>query len=735
MHQRVLLFFCSSAGEYEQAVPLIERSQRMPSTYVHVVLHSPSGMDHLTMKKVAHTYSLAPVDSYQRWLRILAILRPDAVFVIRNEYWPGFFAAAREYSRLIIVDVTPSLGGRVKQWIKKIFLSAADQVYTVREHGDTKYDRVLERVGVERPFFEQLRNALVQRFGSPQRLIIGSAWPEDLEMVLRAWPIFIAKQETPWQVLVVPHDISEVSLRRLESICHRASVSVSRWSRYQGEGTASPDFLIVDTLGRLAEWYGCAQLAIVGGGFGKGVHNILEAAAYGLAIAFGPKYQDQVEAELFVQQGLAAPVRSAQELVAWWNRVGIAENNGRTRTFLTNFAGASDHILKTFETPDPNTLAVLHVNLEKGWRGGENQLRLLLKFLPQGAVSSHLLLREGHEAQKRMGAGFPCCTWETGLFGMLFSISLACFHCRMHGITLIHAHGSKAHTVALTLASFRKDLKIIVHRRVDDIPSRSLYHRWKYASPKIVRYIAVSQAVKRVLQSMGVREETIEVIMSSLDNQNIPVDRLTARRNLSLTTSVLEDAIWITNAGAMTKQKDQATLLMAFAKLHRMGMNAILMVAGEGPLQMRLERLCQELGIESRVHFLGQLDSLDQLLAASDIFALSSIREGLGTVLLEAAARGCALIATDAGGVCEFIRHQETGLLVPQGDAEALADGILWLHENPEAASTMKVNARKLLLEKFSAQLMAEKALQVYRESSLSATPAQVSTQRKPMYT
>jgi 3-deoxy-D-manno-octulosonic-acid transferase len=351
---KVLVFFCSSAGEYEQARPLIDRLLT-DARNVHVFFHSPSGVRYAHTQAPSHSFSLAPFDRYHSWRKIFAKLRPDLTVVVRNEFWPGFFAAAREYSRLYIIDVTLSQGLGWNQRLKRKFLLAADQLFLVDSKvrafyrlgsralvaGDTKYDRVMERSAQETVFVARLRSNLLACFPSKKRFILGNAYWPDIRLALVAHRNLPGCLREGWQVIIVPHFVDKRSIDEIMSYCSGLDFKICLYSQLRGETPDRDAILIVDSVGRLADFYGISDLALVGGGFCVGVHNILEPLAYGLPLTFGPRYGCQMEAEFFVKKGLVRPVNNTEDLTGWW-----MENAGRARTqsALKPMSGAADLI-------------------------------------------------------------------------------------------------------------------------------------------------------------------------------------------------------------------------------------------------------------------------------------------------------------------------------------------------------------------------------------------------------
>lgn len=181
----------------------------------------------------------------------------------------------------------------------------------------------------------------------------------------------------------------------------------------------------------------------------------------------------------------------------------------------------------------------------------------------------------------------------------------------------------------------------------------------------------------------------------------------------------------IGTAGALEPHKGVAYLLRAAQIVLREGGDVEFLIAGSGPEESNLWRLARSLGIHDHVSFAPDLYSFDVAIRAMDIFCLPSLRQGLGTVMLQAMAAGRPVIATDVGAVAKIVQPGRTGLLVPPGDAGALADAILTLLEDPTVARSMGAAARAYVAANFSVGEMVQRTAAVYRRV-LAESPAAV---------
>lgn len=364
------IFFCSSAGEFEQALPIISRLQSSADTYVQVIFFSQSGLDYVKARREKIPCMLMPLtDSIWQWGWLFSALLPTLTCVIRHELWPGFLTIAGRFSRLYLIDASFSHGeknSRIWGFFRRRLLQHFDHIFAVSQSdynyftdgcgipssmvtvtSDTKYDRVVERAQARPDLVANLRDQLqhLTPDGTKYRLVLGSAYVNEIELLISA---ITGHKELLrlWQVIIVPH---QLKISNVDAISTKIENQGYRPIKYSSidHSTQPSHFIIVDKMGMLAEIYGTADAALIGGALHHQVHNVLEPASHGLAIAFGPFYKNSQEAIHLVEAKLATVVNHGVEFTDWWQNL---EQSGKLRRQImldaTNkLTGAADLII------------------------------------------------------------------------------------------------------------------------------------------------------------------------------------------------------------------------------------------------------------------------------------------------------------------------------------------------------------------------------------------------------
>ena len=271
------------------------------------------------------------------------------------------------------------------------------------------------------------------------------------------------------------------------------------------------------------------------------------------------------------------------------------------------------------------------------------------------------------------------------------------------GPCLFHAHDPHAFIIGGLAATLTRR-PYVATRRTEFALQRGGF--WRRAP----RVIAVSSAVRRALIESGVSPERITVVHSGID---LAATRVTAGNGVRRTLGLPEAAPLAVAVGALDRHKDHHSLLAAAAQLRPRFPDLVWALAGDGPLRSELESVTRDLRLESVIRLLGPIEDPLPLIAAADVFVMSSIAEGLGTVLLDAMALGRPIVATGVGGVAELLGNG-AGLLVPPRDPQALARAVERLFEEPALAGLLTETGHREV-QRFESGRMADSVLEVYR--------------------
>lgn len=371
---------CASLGEFEQGRPVLELlKSRFPAAQFVVTFFSPSGYE------VRKTYALAdqvlylPLGSKKAANRFIEKLSPDLVLWIKYEYWFQYLQSLheRQIPVLLISGIFRkdqpffkwygSLHREMLQYFQHLFLqdqSSADLIKPVISNekvsvsGDTRFDRVLEITRNNRDIL------LAESFSKGHFTIVaGSTWPEDEEEL-----VHFARANPAVRFILAPHQVDEDRIADIEKLFpstvrfsvlnnqeHPTDLAKGHHQEYATIRETDAQVLIIDNIGMLSVLYKYAGLSYVGGGFGDdGVHNVLEAAVYGVPVIFGPVFEKYREALQLVESGGGFSVDSALELEELLTKLINDEqerkNSGRkAREYVINNAGATASVISFIE--------------------------------------------------------------------------------------------------------------------------------------------------------------------------------------------------------------------------------------------------------------------------------------------------------------------------------------------------------------------------------------------------
>ena len=349
------------------------------------------------------------------------------------------------------------------------------------------------------------------------------------------------------------------------------------------------------------------------------------------------------------------------------------------------------------------TPAIVHVASGREWRGGQRQVWILARELARRGVDQVVVTGGDSELARRLGsAGVRVrpVRWRAGLDPRVLPAILGELR---HRSAILHAHDAHALTLAAVGAGL-SGAPLVVTRRVIFPLRRKLF--WARAD----RVIAVSGAVRDALTRAGLASERLAVIPSAVDIAEL---RAAIGPDVRTRFGLPEKGQVAVSLGALTPEKDQSTLIEAAALLVRDLPALHWVIVGEGPLRSALQGRIARLGLEKRVHLVGQLADPHMALAGADVFVLSSLAEGLGSSLLAAMALDVPVVATRVGGVPEVL-GSSAGVLVPPSRPADLAAAVHRVLSEPGYAADLRQAARREL-RRFTVGAMAEQVVKVYR--------------------
>jgi 3-deoxy-D-manno-octulosonic-acid transferase len=320
-------FHCASLGEFEQGRPLLEAyRQAHPGTKLVLTFFSPSGYEIRKNWPGADYIFYLPLDTRSNARAFLDVVQPRLAVFVKYEFWYHFLNEAhrRGIPAVVVSAIFRADQAFFKPWggFFRRILTRFAHIFTQNEAsaqllrnagigqvsvaGDTRFDTVVATAAAP-PRSLPVVEAFVAD-GAPV-LVVGSSWPEDLPALI---PL-IRRYQSEMRVLVAPHEITESNLRVVET---SFPGMVARYSQADAATVAQARILLFDNIGLLSQLYRFGKYAYIGGAFGKGLHNTLEAAAFGLPLFFGPTYDKFQEAIELVDLKCAFPVKNAEELDA-----------------------------------------------------------------------------------------------------------------------------------------------------------------------------------------------------------------------------------------------------------------------------------------------------------------------------------------------------------------------------------------------------------------------------------
>lgn len=368
-NSKLIWFHCASLGEFEQGRPLMELMKKQDSSIkILLTFFSPSGYEIRKNYSGADLVFYLPIDTPKYAQKFIEISKPTAVFFIKYEFWYNYLNELKNkniptYLVSGIFREDHYFFKPLGSWFRKQ-LDCFTHFYLQDEQsekllnsigyanttvtGDTRFDRVSEVA-------KQVQKIdFVEQFIQDKKiLIVGSSWEED-EKIIANFLENPKSQILNYKIIIAPHEIDENHIASIEAkfipLLRRAGGCL-RYSSANESNIKDAQILIIDNIGMLSSLYQYGTIAYIGGGFGKGIHNILEAATFGLPIIFGPNYQKFTEAKDLIKLGGAFSIKEVSELektmLLLEDKDVLQTASHISKYFVQSRVGASDKIFKS----------------------------------------------------------------------------------------------------------------------------------------------------------------------------------------------------------------------------------------------------------------------------------------------------------------------------------------------------------------------------------------------------
>ncbi|ADQ80728.1 Three-deoxy-D-manno-octulosonic-acid transferase domain-containing protein [Paludibacter propionicigenes WB4] len=353
---RYVWFHAASLGEFEQGRPVMEQLKRdKPETKILLTFFSPSGYEVRKNYAVADIVSYLPLDVPGNAWRFVNLVKPSKAIFVKYEFWPNYLLALQA-ENIPVISISAIF--RPEQvffknygkWYKKLLLTfqhifvqdkfskellQAHGINNVAVAGDTRFDRVydLYRQAKQLPLIEEFVK------GAEKVIIAGSTWPKDEELLVQ-----YLRLHPDVKLIIAPHEVHASHITEISKLLDGKFV---RYSDANADNVKATNCLVIDIIGILSSVYRYGHVAYIGGGFGVGIHNTLEAAVYGIPVVFGTNYQKFREARELIAIGGAFSISNYVTLEAQFDLLLKDSSAGKIAgEYVKSNTGATEMILK-----------------------------------------------------------------------------------------------------------------------------------------------------------------------------------------------------------------------------------------------------------------------------------------------------------------------------------------------------------------------------------------------------
>ncbi|MDZ4668426.1 MAG: glycosyltransferase N-terminal domain-containing protein [bacterium] len=361
-HKKTIWFHVSSLGEFEQGQPVMEALKaQYPDHRLVLTFFSPSGYEAKKNDPIANAVYYLPFESKSNAQQLISILNPSMAFWVKYEFWfqylyqlnknniPVYLLAAQFRPNQIFFKPYAYFHAHILRLFNFIFCQThlsetLLEKIGITQHlftGDNRYDRVIQNT----KNFQEIQH--IQAFQNNQiTLIAGSSYVIEEQMIAHAFN----QQNIPFKCIIAPHFVGEERIYEIQKLFGNYAIRYSKIN----EQTIIEDYqvLIIDQIGLLSKLYKYGQLAFIGGGYWEnGLHNSLEAAAFGMPLAFGPKLRRFPEAQDLVEMGFGTTIQNKEEFNNWLStyltneqsRLSIAKS---CQEFVQSNKGATQKVMQ-----------------------------------------------------------------------------------------------------------------------------------------------------------------------------------------------------------------------------------------------------------------------------------------------------------------------------------------------------------------------------------------------------
>lgn len=356
-------FHAASLGEFEQGRPIMEAIRREhPGYKILLTFFSPSGYEVRKNYDGADVVVYLPIDTKRNVRRFLRLTNPVMAFFIKYEFWSNYLHMLKERHvptfsvssifrpNQIFFRAYGKGYGKVLDCFTHFFVQNEESrdllksigIDCVSVTGDTRFDRVLQirDAGKSLPIVENFVGGTAE--DRPHVFIAGSSWPPDEDIFIRYF-----NEHRDWKLIIAPHVIGDDHMKQILGKLERKTV---RYTEATTENVVGAECLIIDCFGLLSSIYRYADVTYVGGGFGVGIHNVLEAAVWGKPVIFGPNNKNFQEAQGLLKAGGGFEITSYDDFVGVMRKLAddkvLEQSRERAGGFVESLAGATRQIMK-----------------------------------------------------------------------------------------------------------------------------------------------------------------------------------------------------------------------------------------------------------------------------------------------------------------------------------------------------------------------------------------------------